>query len=453
MIRRASAIAVFAVAVVAGICATRAYAMDGGRYGEVEVLEPGRHVRGLVIFFSGRRGVTAAISEAALAMTKDGAMVIEVDTPSYLHRLGQLKENCHQLVGDAEGLSHRLQRARDFPAYLTPVLAGVGEGGTIAGLALGQAPAATIAGAVSVDPVAGIRSRGPICAQIAARMGSRKVSYRLPRNLQGEWTIALTPAAGRADRRYVEELKKAGVPVEVRDIARDASVAGVLRSLIGPYMVTPKASVANIESLPLTELPVASPSGLMAVVLSGDGGWRDLDKTIAEDLQHQGVPVVGWDSLRYFWSRKTPDQTAHDLAAVMETYMEKWRADKVALIGYSFGADVLPFAYNRLPEDLRSHVALIALLGLSKSADFEVSVGEILGGSPPGAPAVVPEISRIKPSLIQCFYGQQEKDTACPAMVREGVEVIRTSGGHHFDGDYGALADRIISGFKRRSGA
>jgi len=78
---------------------------------------------------------------------------------------------------------------------------------------------------------------------------------------------------------------------------------------------------------------VEKPAGLMAIVLSGDGGWRDLDKTIAEDLQRQGVPVVGWDSLRYFWSRKTPEQTARDLAAVMEAYMDKWKAEKVALIG------------------------------------------------------------------------------------------------------------------------
>src|SRR5581483_8899995 len=159
MIPRAAAIAIFAITVVCGSCATRACAMDGGRYGEVRVLEPRGRARGVVIFFSDRRGVTAAFGEAGMAMTKDGAMVIEVDTPSYLHRLDQLNEKCHQLVGDAEGLSHRLQRERNFPAYLTPVLAGVGEGGTLAGLALGQAPAATIAGAISVDPAPALDSR------------------------------------------------------------------------------------------------------------------------------------------------------------------------------------------------------------------------------------------------------------------------------------------------------
>jgi type IV secretory pathway VirJ component len=80
---------------------------------------------------------------------------------------------------------------------------------------------------------------------------------------------------------------------------------------------------------------------LLAIVISGDGGWRDLDRTIAEKLRSQGVSVVGWDSLRYFWSRKTPAQVARDLGAVIDTYTARWGASKVALVGYSFGAGVL----------------------------------------------------------------------------------------------------------------
>ena len=75
--------------------------------------------------------------------------------------------------------------------------------------------------------------------------------------------------------------------------------------------------------MPLTELPVDHPSKLMAILLSGDGGWRDLDKTIAEDLQQQGIPVVGLDTLRYFWSKKTPQQTADVVAALIQTFHDE----------------------------------------------------------------------------------------------------------------------------------
>jgi len=47
--------------------------------------------------------------------------------------------------------------------------------------------------------------------------------------------------------------------------------------------------------------------------------------------------------------------------------------------------------------------------------------------------------------LMQCFYGQDEGDSDCPELARRGVEVIRTSGGHHFNGDYAALSRDIMA--------
>ena len=71
---------------------------------------------------------------------------------------------------------------------------------------------------------------------------------------------------------------------------------------------------------------------------------------MAQAMQREGVSVIGIDALRYFWSEKTPQQIAHDLGRVMQTYGARWHTSHVALIGYSFGADVMPFAYNRLPR-------------------------------------------------------------------------------------------------------
>lgn len=66
----------------------------------------------------------------------------------------------------------------------------------------------------------------------------------------------------------------------------------------------PKKSASALEGdvsdLPLIELRAAQPTDLLAIVISGDGGWRDLDKTMALALQRDGVSVVGIDSLRYF---------------------------------------------------------------------------------------------------------------------------------------------------------
>jgi type IV secretory pathway VirJ component len=54
--------------------------------------------------------------------------------------------------------------------------------------------------------------------------------------------------------------------------------------------------------------------------------------------------------------------------------------------------------------------------------------------------------------MIQCFYGEDESDSACPALAEKKAEIIRAGRGHHFGGDYDALARDILAGLRRRAG-
>jgi type IV secretory pathway VirJ component len=91
------------------------------------------------------------------------------------------------------------------------------------------------------------------------------------------------------------------------------------------------------------------------------------------------------------------------------------------------------------------------LLGLVKLAPFEFHVTEWLGvGGDRGARPVLPEIEKLNPALVQCFYGAEEDDTVCTAPEFDRAERIETGGGHHFDGDYAALAEKIMEGARRR---
>lgn len=422
--------------------------VDGGRYGDVKLFTPRGQPRGLVIFFTDRYGLSETNEAVAVAIAKSGALVVEVNTRSYLNRLDTRSEKCHQVFRDAEELSQNLQRALNFPNYLTPILAGTGEGGTLAELALAEAPAVTIAGAVSLDPSATIRSREPICVQTTVQPSPSGFSYGSFKSLHGYWNVALLPQVSPTDRDYISTLRGEGAPVVIQTLRGRLPIPEELATLIAPHLTKLEVEFSGIDTLPLVAMPVGRPSKLMAGVLSGDGGWRDLDKTIAQDLQQEGVPVVGWDSLRYFWSTKSPGQTSIALAIVIRTFMSRWQAKDVALIGYSFGADVLPFAYNRLPEDVRSHVALIALLALANTADFEIRVNGWLGlPAGPGALPILPAAEKIPPRLIQCYY---EVDTACPQLAKDGAQVFRTAGGHHFDGNYRAMEREILAGFEQR---
>ncbi len=134
------------------LCASTAHAFEPGRFGSVKLAEPMGKAGAVVIYFSGRNGLSKTDDTAAQAIAKSGALVAEIDSRKYLNRLDKLKEKCHWLVYDTELLTRQLERERRFPTYLTPIVAGVGEGGTLAELNLIQAPAVTIAGAVSLDP-------------------------------------------------------------------------------------------------------------------------------------------------------------------------------------------------------------------------------------------------------------------------------------------------------------
>lgn len=416
----------FRLAVVAGLVSCSALAnaatttIPGGRYGNVTVTQPVGPLRGFVVLYSQASGWSAADQQSAEALAKAGALTVGVDTARYAANLAtdlaQKKETCNQLVGDAEALSHQLERQSQSSHYFAPIVAGTGQGATLAMQVLEQAPSNTIAGAVSVDAEPTLDRRFRPCPPDATI-----IRDKIPGFVEKAST-------GNADR------------------AR-------LVTLIAPHLQTISAHDDDVSDLPLIELPAAHPNGLMAIVISGDGGWRDLDKTIAQALQKDGVSVIGWDSLRYFWSEKPPAQTSRDLARVMQTYGARWHAQHIGLIGYSFGADVMPFAYNRLPDALRAKVSLISLLGFAPDADFQIRVGGWLGmPASDKALKVRPELTRVPPAIVQCIYGADEEDTLCPALTKTGIEVIRTSGDHHFGGDYNVLERRILAAFRKQSG-
>ncbi len=252
-------------------------------------------------------------------------------------------------------------------------------------------------------------------------------------------SVVFTPAAPQEGRDHVDVLASAWPAIQVREVGDDARTA-----LVSALSGLAPAAGASIADLPLTVLDTAPTRGEMAVIYSGDGGWRDLDKSIGEKLQAAGVPTVGVDSLQYFWSERSPSETATDLARIIDTYRAKWGVSSVLLVGYSFGADILPASYLALDAAHQAAVSRIALLGLSHEAAFRISVAGWLGLAA-GSHPTVDDLERIDPSRLQCFYGEKETDTACPDLPA-GADLVRTSGGHHFDGNYSALADRILSG-------
>ena len=214
-------------------------------------------------------------------------------------------------------------------------------------------------------------------------------------------------------------------------------------------MPTDAGPGAALADLPIVELPPARKPEALAVILSGDGGWRDLDKVIGEDLAAGPFAVIGLDSLRYFWSVKDAQTIARDLERILRHYGEAWDADRVILVGYSFGAGVLPATIRHLPTDLQSRVDLVVLLAPQEHADFEIRVAGWAGVKSAGQ-AVLPDAVELDPRKLMCVYGDEDEESLCVNPALHDVERVRTGGGHHFDGDYPRLAELIRHGFESR---
>jgi type IV secretory pathway VirJ component len=196
------------------------------------------------------------------------------------------------------------------------------------------------------------------------------------------------------------------------------------------------------RSLPLAELPVAGDTGrVFAIVFTGDGPTGGLGRRMGVHLQAHGVPTVVWHSLRYYWNPKTPEQAARDLDLTIRHYARVWRRDRVVLIGYSMGADILPFQINRLPADTRARVAGAALVAIAHDAVFEFRLEQWWGTS--GAPkrATRPEVDRLAGLPVLCVWGEGDDKAACPRMRTAPVREVRLRGGHHFKGDEARLME------------
>jgi type IV secretory pathway VirJ component len=209
------------------------------------------------------------------------------------------------------------------------------------------------------------------------------------------------------------------------------------------------ATTASAATLPLVEVPATrGTSDTLVVFISGDGGWAAIDREISAVLATHGMPVIGLNALKYFWTKQTPESAARDLATIIDRYLGVWHKSRVLLVGYSRGADVLPAMINRLPAEMQSRIPMIVLLGPSPKVEFEFHVSDWMRNSPAGMP-VKPEVDRLGSHHILCLSGEDDHDSLCRELTgRPNIEIVTLKGAHHFDGGYDKLGSIIIEHFK-----
>ena len=233
-----------------------------------------------------------------------------------------------------------------------------------------------------------------------------------------------------------------------------ACVPARLRADVGPDPLR-GACADSLHDLPLVEVPAADEGDMLAVFISGDGGWAAIDRGVTAELTRAGVYVVGLNSLHYFFKTKTPDVTGRDLERIVRCYTNRTGRREVVLVGYSRGAEILPFMVARLSEDVRRETRLVALLGPGQGAQFKFHVVDWWADVHRASDLpVLPEAERFVRTLpVLCVYGADETDTVCPALEKDGAQAVALTGGHHFDGGYDQLGQIVVHALTARAGA
>jgi type IV secretory pathway VirJ component len=432
-----------------------------GRFGKVTVYRESQPPSQVVLFFSGDGGWNKGVIDMAKALASLDAVVVGVDITHYFRELRISSGKCSYPAADFEILSKFIQKKLDFSNYVPPVLVGYSSGATLAYATLVQAPPNTFRGAISLGFCPDLPLTKPFCRGYGLewKPGPRGVGYSfLPASkLQTPW-IAFQGTIDQvcnatAVESYAKQVREGSI-VLLPKVGHGFAVQRnwmpqfrrAFKNLVERQETDRSSFADELKDLPLIEVLPKDPSGnLMAVILSGDGGWAGIDRDLGNTLAHQGVPVVGVNSLQYFWRQRTPDGSARDLERILRHYLDTWKKEKAILIGYSLGADVLPFMVNRLPHTILTRIQGVALLGPSEAADFEFHLTDWLGvHSAKKVYPVLPEVEKLKGVKILCLYGEEERDSLCKTLDTDLGKIIPLKGGHHFAGDYEAIADTIL---------
>ena len=343
-----------------------------GPFGTLHIYKNSAQPKHVVLFISGDGGWNLGVIDIAKSLVELDSMVVGIDITHYVKQLNASSDKCSYSAAHFEALSHYLQKKYNFQQYTTPVLVGYSSGATLVYATLAQSPPNTFAGGISMGFCPDLKTSKPLCKGNGALSSKADAKLGFIYSPVTALAVKLYVLQGDVDevcsspdtRIFLNKVKDSEL-IELNKVVHGFSVqknwmpqfTDAFQKIVASQQPQASSQTSNkLDGLPLIELPTKTNSDTLAVMVSGDGGWAGIDKQIAEALNKDGISVVGLNSLQYFWTKKDPDTAGNDLTRILNYYSQAWNANKIILIGYSTGADTLPFMVNRLPEALKSKV-------------------------------------------------------------------------------------------------
>lgn len=443
-------------------------------FGKIALYHPERTPDAFVLFISGDGRWNKGVIDMASNIVSQGAMVAGINILSYLKNIKSSKSKCYYPASDFEEVSLSIQKKYKFSSYLKPVLVGYSSGATLAYGALAQAPANTFKGAVSLGFCPDLDIDRPLCrgAGLDSHVMKEGKSYWLEpcTNLTAPF-IALNGTIDQVcnyfeTKKYIDKIPM-GEIVSLPNVGHGFSVTknwlpqfiSAYRKVLNAPGYQEKKSKENallqaqLDSLYRSDLPLAIiPSPIrnnlpVAFFISGDGGWTSFDQSVCEKLAEKGIPVVGLDAQKYFWNEKQPKEVANDITPAVAHYMKLWNRQSFILIGYSFGACVVPFIASNLPEEKKENLKGIYCFSPDVTGDFEIHLTDMLHMARKDKYNVVNEMKQIKALNPVCIFGNEENEETQKSFSENEIRIEKLPGTHHYNSDFNAITGIILKDF------
>lgn len=443
-----------------------------GKFGKITVYHPENTPTSVALFVSGDGGWKDGVVNMAKDIAAQGALVLGIDARHYGYYLSKVSGQCLYPAADFEELSLSIQKKYKLTTYHKPILIGYSYGAVLVYGMLVQAPANTFKGALALGFCPDINVKKPFCKGngLTQHVLKPKFSYYLEATkgltapfivLNGVKDQTCPFSATEAFMKGMPMAELVTLPKVGHGFLNTADWLPELNTAFKKILTTPSFSeqktAQNVQlkeqvikaytgNMPLVLIPATSKNTLPLVfMISGDGGWTSFDQSLAESLASKGLAVLGLDAQKYFWNAKTPENSTTDILKAINHYKEQLGKENFILAGYSFGASIVPFVANRLPEAERAMLKGVVSLSPDVVADFEIHLVDLLNfGSSKDKYDVIAEMKKIKSVNPVSIFGTGEGSAIRNKFIQNGLKVITIQGDHHFNKDYGLLSTTFL---------
>jgi type IV secretory pathway VirJ component len=432
-------------------------------FGKVHLYIPDSAPESVTIMISGDGGWKYGVVDFSEHFAAQKSLVIGVDILQYYKNLIGRSEECYHIATDFIELASTVEKQQNMPKYQEPVLMGYSSGATLVYALLAQARPNSFKGGISLGFCPDVELPKHFCEINGLKQhpltNGKSFDLDPDSQLGNRWIVL----QGKLDKicDFQNTLDFINKTSDAELISLDKVGHGfsnwadfmpqwdkAFQSLFDETKLNKPDSSTSVKTTTIKDLPIVitpaktnKTSAPMALLISGDGGWYGLEQNICNHLASAGVPAIGIDSRKYFWNRRSPQETAQDFVKIYDHFSEEWKKDTILLIGYSMGAEVIPFIFEQLPKEIQLKTKAMVLLSPDSWGDFQIHITNMIGlGNSKNTYDVTAELKKVSShGSILIITGDSENSTLPTILSATNIVFATVPGNHHYKSDSFAI--------------